>query len=249
MLRNVLVGGTSLLLTVTDWVRWCWPVSVSCFLALRRNEDRDRPDNAPVEIDRLVEIQSREDRTAQNHLTAISVMKGGILRRLALRLTFYLISISAQKVFGRDTWPPSTPSISPAGCCCPATNRLMFFSNYGGSWESYLEDFVDQGRIRPDRRMEQHRRLSAHTLAVPRRRARRRRFKRWARRQQVPTLFWYSAYPDLNTARIRINSRIRRGIATATESEARDWLSLFGSTAAAGRRTRRPMPPTSFRPG
>ena len=43
-------------------------------------------------------------------------------------------------------------------------------------------------------------------------------------------LFWYSAYPDLNTGRIRTNSRIRRGIAAATESEAGNWLSLFGST-------------------
>ncbi|TIU50204.1 MAG: hypothetical protein E5W30_16835, partial [Mesorhizobium sp.] len=41
--------------------------------------------------------------------------------------------------------------------------------------------------------------------------------------------FWYSAYRELNTAAIRINSRIRRGIASATDNEARDWLSLFGS--------------------
>ncbi|TIP15073.1 MAG: cytochrome, partial [Mesorhizobium sp.] len=32
-----------------------------------------------------------------------------------------------------------------------------------------------------------------------------------------------------NTARIRINSKIRRGIASATGSEARNWVSLFGS--------------------
>ncbi|TGT37489.1 hypothetical protein, partial [Mesorhizobium sp. M8A.F.Ca.ET.167.01.1.1] len=44
-----------------------------------------------------------------------------------------------------------------------------------------------------------------------------------------PTLFWYSAYRELNTAAIRINSRIRRGIASASDNEARDWLSLFGS--------------------
>jgi len=50
-----------------------------------------------------------------------------------------------------------------------------------------------------------------------------------APRAAQPTAFWYSAYPGLNTMRIRANSRIRRGIAATTGNEARDWLSLFGS--------------------
>ena len=56
------------------------------------------------------------------------------------------------------------------------------------------------------------------------------RFRRWARRQQVPVLFWYSAYPSLKMQRIRLNAAIRRGIAAAkTDAEAEDWLSCFGS--------------------
>ncbi len=48
--------------------------------------------------------------------------------------------------------------------------------------------------------------------------------------QQIPTLFWYAAYGDTNTARIRINAAVRRGLASArTENEARTWLDLFGS--------------------
>jgi hypothetical protein len=111
----------------------------------------------------------------------------------------------------------------------PGTDKLMFFSNYGGSWESYLEDFIAKASAGLTG-------VWSNTEGYPRTRwlfldgARDGdRFKRWARRQQVPTLFWYSAYPHLNTTRIRINSRIRRGIASAVGNEARDWLSLFGS--------------------
>src|SRR5262249_8464654 len=56
-------------------------------------------------------------------------------------------------------------------------------------------------------------------------------FKRWARRQQIPTQFWYSGYPTLTTSQIRRNAKIRHGFAVAeSEDEARNWLLLFGST-------------------
>ncbi len=111
----------------------------------------------------------------------------------------------------------------------PGSDRLVFFSNYGGSWESYLEDFIAKAAKGLTG-------VWSNTVGYPRTNylffdgARDGdRFKRWARKQQVPTRFWYSAYPDLTTQRIRINSQIRRGICWAPDSEARDWVSLFGS--------------------
>ncbi|TIS78024.1 MAG: cytochrome, partial [Mesorhizobium sp.] len=144
-------------------------------------------------------------------------------------LSFYLISISAQKVFKPGFLATINTIHFARWVLLPGTDKLMFFSNYGGSWESYLEDFIAKAS-------EGLTGVWSNTEGYPRTRwlfldgARDGdRFKRWARRQQVPTLFWYSAYPHLNTARIRINSKIRRGIASATGSEARNWVSLFGS--------------------
>ncbi len=173
-----------------------------------------------IDLAALEAILEREDRTAQNHLTAISTMKRGTLRRLALRLTFYLISISAQKVFRPGFLADINTIHFARWVLVPGTNKLMFFSNYGGSWESYLEDFVAKAASGLTG-------VWSNTEGFPKTRwlfldgARDGdRFKRWARRQQIPTLFWYSAYPDLNTSRIRINSKIRQGIAQATDSEA-----------------------------
>ena len=226
---NIAIAGTSLLLSVLGLLAILALFVGLCFLALRRLEDKDQPASTPVEIGALEKILAHEDHTAQNNLTAISTMKAGILRRLALRLSFYLISISAQKVF-RPGFLATINTIHFARwVLLPGTNRLMFFSNYGGSWESYLEDFIAKASAGLTG-------VWSNTDGYPRTRwlfldgARDGdRFKRWARRQQVPTLFWYTAYPHLNTTRIRINSRIRRGIASATGNEARDWLSLFGS--------------------
>ncbi|MCV3208286.1 cytochrome P450 [Mesorhizobium sp. YC-39] len=226
---NLAIAGTALLLAVLGLLAIAIAVIGLCFIALRRIEDIDRPHNTPVDLDALDKIIVHEDRTAQNHLTAISTMKVGMLRRLALRLSFYLISISAQKVFKPGFLATINTIHFARWVLLPGTNRLMFLSNYGGSWESYLEDFIAKAASGLTG-------VWSNTEGYPRTRwlfldgARDGdRFKRWARRQQVPTLFWYSAYPALNTIRIRTNSRIRRGLATATDSQARDWLSLFGS--------------------
>ncbi|CCV06920.1 Cytochrome P450-like protein [Mesorhizobium metallidurans STM 2683] len=226
---NIAIAGTSLLLAVLGLLVMAIALIGLCFVALRRIEDIDRPHNTPVDLDALDKIIVHEDRSAQNHLTAISTMKVGTLRRLALRLSFYLISISAQKVFKPGFLATINTIHFARWVLLPGTNRLMFLSNYGGSWESYLEDFIAKAAAGLTG-------VWSNTEGYPRTRwlfldgARDGdRFKRWARRQQVPTLFWYSAYPALNTIRIRANSRIRRGIASATADQARDWLSLFGS--------------------
>ncbi|MET0574276.1 MAG: cytochrome P450 [Mesorhizobium sp.] len=221
--------GASLLLALGGLALLFFVPLLICFIALRRLEKRDKPSEKMIELSRFEAINEREDHAAQNHLTAISIMKPGRLRRLTLRLAFYLISISAQKVF-RPGYLSNINTIHFARwISIPGTNQLMFFSNYGGSWESYLEDFITKAANGLTG-------VWSNTIGFP---VTSRlfgagardgeRFKRWARTQQVPTLFWYAAYPHVNTARIRINSKIRYGIAHATANQARDWISLFGS--------------------
>lgn len=229
-LRNLVVGFSSLVVALIGLVLIVAVLALFCFLALRRLEKRDVPSDRLVDIERLEEIISREDRTpAQNHLTGLSAMKPGLLRWLALRLTFYLISISAVRVF-RPGFLSNINTIHFARwVLLPGTDKLMFFSNYGGSWESYLEDFVTKAHAGLTGVWSNTHGFPKTTQLFQGGATDGDRFKRWARLQQVPTLFWYSAYPELNTGRIRINSKIRHGIANAKESDAPDWLSLFGS--------------------
>lgn len=228
--RNLLVLGTSLVLTLIGVSMLLAFIAGVLFLLLRRLEKRDVPGNARPDPAILADILARENHVLQNNLTAVSSMKPGVLRRLTLRLSFYLISIAARQIF-RPGFLGNINTIHFARwVILPGTDQLVFFSNYGGSWEGYLEDFI----VRASAGLTG---VWSNTLGFPRTRALFLEgasngdcFKRWARTQQIPTLFWYSAYPDLNTHRIRINSLIRTGIAKAkTESEARDWLRLFGS--------------------
>ena len=155
-------------------------------------------------------------------------MKPGWLRHLVLRLVFWVISMAAAYYCRPGTLANIGTIHFARWIRLPGTNKLLFFSNYTGSWESYLEDFI----------LRLHQGLTAvwsNTAGFPRTQnlveggaAIGDVFKKWARRQQQPTLFWYSAYPGLTTERVRINAAIRDGLATAsTEAAAARWLGCF----------------------
>ena len=199
--------------------------------ALRRQEEADSPsDEEPAET-HMRAILEREDHkgVAQNHLAGVSILKPGLVRRVTLRLALWLIG-----EFEARRSPPGLlnriGSIHFARWfCLPGTGKLVFLSNYDGSWQSYLEDFV--ARLR-----EGLSTVWSNTLDFPKTAnlyqggaGDSTRFKRWARRQQLPTRFWYTAYPQLTTSRIRTHAQIRHGFVSASsESEAARWLALFG---------------------
>ena len=208
-------------------------VSIALALALvwlRRIERVSEPATGSISPEDLEGLQKGEDREFQNHMTAVSTLKAGRFRRLLLRLAFYLISISATHIF-RPGFLSTIGTIHFARWVrIPGTDRLVFFSNYGGSWESYLEDFITKASAGLTG-------VWSNAIGFPSAKflfldgARDGdRFKRWARTQQVPTGFWYSAYPRLSTAHSRTTAVTRLGICWARLCEARDWISLFSST-------------------
>ena len=206
---------------------------------LRASEQTSHPQDEEPDAVAVGQLMSHENWTAQNHLTGVSVLKPRLVRFLVLRLVFWLTGALAAS-YWRPGFLFCIGSIHFARwLILPRTNKLLFLSNYDGSWESYLEDFI----------VRAHTGLSAiwsNTLDFPKTDnlieggARDgERFKRWARRQQRATNFWYSAYPNLTTTGIRANAAIRHGLASATtEEDAALWLRNLGF----------PVPPTKKPP-
>lgn len=200
------------------------------YARLRTLEEADIPDDTPPNHQTLDAVRQREDHAYQNHLAGVSIMKAGMIRQITIRLMFWLIATLATKLY-RPGFLGGIGTIHFARwVMIPNTNRLLFFSNFGGSWESYLEDFINKANFGLTG-------VWSNTVGFPKTSnlllqgaSDGDRFKRWARRQQNPTWCWYSAYPHLTTARIRTNAAIRQGIAgITTETEARDWMMLFGA--------------------
>jgi len=204
----------------------------AAFLAFRRQEARDFVSTRAPDLSELDQITARENAQGhvQNHMLSQTVRKPGFLRWLTIRIAFWIVA-------KRTALNPRAGHLGDIGTIhfarwvtIPGTRDLLFFSNYGGSWESYLEDFITKA----------HKGLTAvwsNTVGFPRSRAlvldgatKGEEFKRYARQSMVHTPFWYSAYPELTTANIRTNRLIARGLSAAmSEPEAVAWLSAWGS--------------------
>lgn len=203
------------------------------YAAFRRQERRDWISDRAPHTRELSAIVERENapRFVQNHMMSQTTLKPGLLRKLTIRLAFWVV----QRITARNPRPGHLGDIGTIHFArwvkVPGTRDLLFFSNYGGSWESYLEDFItkaNQGLTG----------VWSNTTGFPRTTnlffdgaTDGERFKRYARQSMVHTPFWYSAYSHLTTANIRTNRLIRRGLAAAmTQDEAVRWLALFGSS-------------------
>src|SRR5262249_46983371 len=116
------------------------------------------------------------------------------------------------------------PSIHFARWLIVDDRRLLFLSNYGGSWENYLNDFIDKA----------HGGLTAvwsNTGGFPRSKflfgegaTQERMFKVYARNSQLETLVWYQAYPNLTTINIENNTRITEGLVNPNSEDEQRWL-------------------------
>lgn len=201
--------------------------SVAC---LRRLETTDPTEDRTPDAEKVAALVVQEGAQELNLLASCSVLKPGWFRSAVLRFAFGSIA-------RENRWADRPGFLGTMGVIhfarwvrLPGTNRLLFWSNHDGSWESYVETFIQQASHGVNA-------IWSNARGFPRTRflllggaTDGDRLRRWARNQQFLVPFWYSAYPDLTLARIRRNAAIRQGIATiATGSGAAEWLSCFGS--------------------
>lgn len=199
---------------------------------LWRREARDPadgPGDPPLPFERIDTLSANEDRASvvQNQLTHLVAIKPGRVRGAALRFVLGTIELASRFVYNQGHLG-SICTIHFARWVILDDERLLFLSNYDGSWESYLGDFIDRANIG----------LSAvwsHTDRFPRTRALvfggasdEEAFKRWTRDHQVLTQVWYSSYPRFSIDNIRNAIAVREGLcAPLGETESRAWLALL----------------------
>ncbi len=199
---------------------------------LRAHEISDKSIDLDPNLDALTAIVERENQPshAQNHIIAVTPLKKGWFRRLTLALALWGIKQLVTYMY-RPGFVLNMGTIHYAKWFrLPGTDTLIFLANYDGSWESYLEDFITKAH--PGQTA-----AWSNGVGFPRTRfllldgaQDGDRFKRWVRRQQIASRFWYSRFPKWTTDQMRNNALIRDGLARArTDTEARAWLGCFGS--------------------
>ncbi|HSU15042.1 Dyp-type peroxidase [Longimicrobium sp.] len=177
-----------------------------------------------------------EDRIVQNEMSSVIYIKRPLwFRGLVLRAVLKFIDLSAKYLSNQGNLA-GIPSIHFARwVIVDGGRRLVFFSNFDGSWDNYLGDFIDKS----------HNGLTAvwsNCVGFPRTTGlfgggatNEQQFKAYSRDSQIPTQVWYSAYRWLSVSNINNNSRIRLGLYEEMDAPAAlEWLRRFadGSQSA-----------------
>ena len=106
---------------------------------------------------------------------------------------------------------------------------MIFFSNYDGSVESYMDDFINKTGFGLNASFSNGIGYPKTNWLVMDGCTDERKYKEYLRRHTLPTQVWYKAYPGLTAIDLDRNTRIRQGIGivVVTNEQAREWAALL----------------------
>jgi hypothetical protein len=227
-LRNLIhrVGVPVLLLLLTPPLILYLPVF---FYQLRRREINDpeilpKPDSTHVQ--RLADL---EDHDVTNQFSALGSVKPGRFRRWTVTFLVWILNYGARHIFNRGYLTRVNTIHFARWVFLDDKRRLFFASNYDGSLESYMDDFINKVAWGLNL-------VFSNGVGYPRTRwlildgaKDEQKFKRYIRRHELPTEVWYNAHPGITAFEMERNSRIREGIEKSfmRDQEIREWLRLI----------------------
>jgi hypothetical protein len=185
--------------------------------------------------DHLSFLRSEEDHAVQNALTHLAVVKPGLLRFYLIRYVFWAIGKRVALIDRFEGALGGIGSIHFARWILldaerrpNERRRLLFLSDYDGSWESYLGEFVDRAAAGLTAVWSNTEGFPKTRLLVLLGARDEQRFKDWTRTRQIRTPIWFSAYPDRTLANVASDVRIAQLEATGAEQDPNAaWLALF----------------------
>jgi hypothetical protein len=106
--------------------------------------------------------------------------------------------------------------------------RVLFFSNFDGSWQQYLGDFIDQSGWGLTGIFSNTTRFPKTKFLVTGGAYDEEHFLAWSRHSELQTQIWYNAYPHLSIKNVNNNSRIRYELLKkSSDKKAGEFLKLI----------------------
>ncbi len=193
---------------------------------LRRLETTDpevlpRPDDA-----RVAKLSALEDHDVTNAFSAVGDLKPGVFRRSAAMLLLYLLNYAARHVYGRGYLTRVQSIHFARWVFLDDRRRILFCSNYDGSLESYMDDFINKVAWGLNLVFSNGVGYPSTSFLIKGGAEQEAKFKRYLRNRQQPTDVWYKAYPGLTAYDLAQNRLIRQGLETRRlgERSSREWL-------------------------
>ena len=203
-----------------------WVLILHFFYERKDQNCYDKRSQLNDDLVRRLEVY--EDLFNQNQFTQVLVMKPGKMRLITVH-ALMLFSKTLIKNFFVNGKLMGIPTIHFARWVLIDNNKhMMFFSNFDGSWNQYLCDFIDKSGWGLTG-------IFSNTMNFPKTKFLftggaydEEHFLAWSRGTQILTQVWYSAYHDLSIKNIVNNTLIRNEFSkNLSEKEAQIFLKRF----------------------
>jgi hypothetical protein len=194
-------------------------------LHLRRLEESD-PENIPrPSPEHVAELAQQED----YQFNVFGQVKPGRFRNYTIRFLLWIVDYTARHIYNRG-FLTRIQTINFARWVLIDNNRRVYFaSNYDGSLDSYMDDFINKVGWGLNL-------VFSNGVGYPRTRwlikggsSFEGKYKKTLRRNQLPSATWYKACPGINAIEMACNTRIRKGLEKSNPGlrEIQEWLSLL----------------------
>lgn len=218
-----------------------WPLLVLIFLPLLiviapfyliylRHLEKTDPEVCPrVDQTHSDNLSHFEDRIVTNQFSAMGSLKPGFVRLATVSGVLLTVNYAARHFvrhgrLGRIRTIHFARWVFIAG-----TRRMIFFSNYDGTVESYMDDFINKTGFGLNA-------VFGNGIGYPRVDwlvqggcQDGTKYRNYLRRHTLPTQVWYKAYPGLTAIDLERNTRLREGIEkeSLSQEEAREWAAFL----------------------
>jgi hypothetical protein len=170
-----------------------------------------------------------EDHDVSNQFSAMGSLKPGRVRLWTTRLVLLAIDYAARHVYKHGRLARVRTIHFARWVFLDNRRRIIFISNYDGSLESYMDDFINKVGFGLNVVFCNGIGYPSTDWLIARGCRDERKFKEYLRRHQLPTNVWYKAYPGLTAIDLERNMRIRKGFedGSMSDQDAQAWAALL----------------------
>lgn len=174
-------------------------------------------------------LSRAEDHDVTNQFSALGSRKPGLVRLLTMFGVLLTVNYAARHIAKPGRLGRIRSIHFARWVFLDGRKRMVFFSNYDGSVESYMDDFINKTGFGLNASF-------SNGIGYPRTNwllldgcADERKYKEFLRRHTIPTQVWYKAYPGLTAIDLERNTRVRQGLEAQSldDDAAREWAALL----------------------
>jgi hypothetical protein len=195
-------------------------------IRLRYHEITDPEILTPVTTAHLQALGCIEDYDITNQYSVMGSFKPGSFARWTTTVLWWALNVLSPVLYPSGNIARIRTIHSARWVFLDGKRRGLFASNYDGSDEAYMDDFVNKVAFGLNIAFGQGAPYPRTHFLLCGGANREEEFKNTQTRHSLPTEVWYKAYPGLSLYDIGRNTRIRQGLErkSMSDTEIRQWL-------------------------